>query len=491
METLETFINQILSLDYTWLGLMVGVSTFSSLISGGSGSSGDASKALKAGVGAARKLGQKITQVSEADQKARIDEIDEVIRNLKELGLAADDAFALQQSLIGARGDELSGLLDSLNGTIQATVQGYIQPEELRQLGSMLNQNIMQQVASGNPDLQEAFNITEIQGAESLPNMRASVEELQGLGRQLGQFDQASFDQRFEPALRRINQQFDSRHQDIINNMNRRGIRAGSTEEAYQNELLAREYGDTLTNAALQAQNQAEQQQVSEYNARQAEPANLLRISADNKANTQLLLNRYNQAIQEASQPAALQQQGVNTASGVYTTRAGTEAPLASERRAQTLGTAVDYLGLPTSNVVAAKAGTAAPAVGSAAGLGRANIGAKSDQYMQGNQLGFDTINTTISALGEAQSDENKKEIHGPVDDDEALGALRRIDISEYNFKPGYGEDPNKTIIGGMAQDMPDEVTNEDHTAFDPRSYLGLLTGALRSLDKRMQRLGV
>ena len=91
--------------------------------------------------------------------------IHQLIDYLIQQGMLADDAFVLQQQLAGQRVDDLSAAVSRLQDLATKVSQGYIKPEEMASLGSMLNRSLMEQAVSGNPDLQEAFDVMEIQGA--------------------------------------------------------------------------------------------------------------------------------------------------------------------------------------------------------------------------------------------------------------------------------------------------------------------------------------
>lgn len=71
-----------------------------------------------------------------------------------------------------------------------------------------------------------------------------------------------------------------------------------------------------------------------------------------------------------------------------------------------------------------------------------------------------------------------------PAKDEAALAAIRKLPISTWRYK---GD--TQQHLGGMTTDMPDEVIVGDlktRMAYDPISYLGMLTGAVRALDKQV-----
>ena len=71
-----------------------------------------------------------------------------------------------------------------------------------------------------------------------------------------------------------------------------------------------------------------------------------------------------------------------------------------------------------------------------------------------------------------------------PAKDEAALAAVRKLPISTWRYK---GD--TQQHLGGMTTDMPDDVIVGDlktRLAYDPISYLGMLTGAVRALDKQV-----
>lgn len=68
-----------------------------------------------------------------------------------------------------------------------------------------------------------------------------------------------------------------------------------------------------------------------------------------------------------------------------------------------------------------------------------------------------------------------------PVSDVEMLAAVKRIPVSRWRYK----DDPEKRkYIGGMADAMP-EIVSDGHQ-YNVISYLGMLTSAVRALDKKV-----
>jgi hypothetical protein len=76
-------------------------------------------------------------------------------------------------------------------------------------------------------------------------------------------------------------------------------------------------------------------------------------------------------------------------------------------------------------------------------------------------------------------SDPEMKEDIEPVSDGEMLAAVKRIPIKRWKYK---GEETEH--IGGMADTMPEVVS--DGRTVDVISYLGMLTSAVRALDRKV-----
>lgn len=77
-------------------------------------------------------------------------------------------------------------------------------------------------------------------------------------------------------------------------------------------------------------------------------------------------------------------------------------------------------------------------------------------------------------------SDPEMKEGIEPVSDGEMLAAVKRIPVKKWRYK---GDEAQH--IGGMADTMPEVVS--DGKKVDVISYLGMLTSAVRALDKKVE----
>ncbi len=109
------------------------------------------------------------------------------------------------------------------------------------------------------------------------------MTRLRERGDDLANVDQAYMDRAYRPAYERLMEDFNDMDRRIIEDMTRRGIVsqgssadngtgvAGSEPEMYQRELLARTTKRELGRNILEAQNQAVQQKLAQYQARLAE----------------------------------------------------------------------------------------------------------------------------------------------------------------------------------------------------------------------------
>lgn len=88
-------------------------------------------------------------------------------------------------------------------------------------------------------------------------------------------------------------------------------------------------------------------------------------------------------------------------------------------------------------------------------------------------------------AAGIMKSDPALKKDIEPVSDARLLTAIRRMPVSRWKYKADHDQ---KEYIGAMAPDMPKDVspTGKD---FHVISYLGMLTGSIRALDKKLDKM--
>lgn len=119
-------------------------------------------------------------------------------------------------------------------------------------------------------------------GAAADANVDKEMEALHARGEDLNNVDQAYMERAYQPAYERLMNDYSKMDRDILENMNARGISSqgssapdvegvASTPEMYERRLLARDTKDTLGRNMLEAQNQAVQQKLAQYQGRLAE----------------------------------------------------------------------------------------------------------------------------------------------------------------------------------------------------------------------------
>ena len=254
---------------------------------------------------------------------------------------------------------------------------------------------------------------------------------LKGRGEDLSNVDQAYMNRAYQPGYERLMQDYNLMDQSVLENMNKRGIggnpNSNSEPEDYARMLTGRDTKEKLSQNMLQAQNQAVNQKLNQYNAR---------LGETNQANTRLgqVFDPYYNAtvVPEA-------------------TRQGTRASLE-----------------------ATKAGVGAQNYG-------AQLGYKTAQTNQ--QLGL--VGAGMGMAGMAMSDVNvKKDFTPGPSPDEALGDIEDIPVSRWRYQmEPEGSQPH---TGGMAQDMPSDIS-PDGKSVDVVSYLGTLNQAVKGLSHKMK----
>lgn len=132
-----------------------------------------------------------------------------------------------------------------------------------------------------------------------------------------------------------------------------------------------------------------------------------------------------------------------------------------------------------------------------APGAAGVNTAIQNDNTTRGMQLqsgiagGQNTAGMVSSGVGLAgmlaaatiMSDPALKTDMEPVSDAAMLAAVREMPVSRWKYKA----DPDKTeYIGAMADTMP-EIVSDGHQ-YNVISYLGMLTSAVRALDKKLEK---
>ena len=277
-------------------------------------------------------------------------------------------------------------------------------------------------------------------------NVDSEMRALHSRGEDLADVNQDYMYRAYQPAYERLMQDYGNMDQNIKEDMNRRGIGAqgssadngtgyaGSEPEMYQRMLLSRDTKNQLGRNMLEAQNQAVQQKLAQYQGRTAET---------NQANT-----RWGQTMQP------------------YLSAKVTSA----------------------DNRLNARTSAATGMAGTRFGYAEGMHGINSQRQMAGQDRMDAMIGAGIAGAGAgiqamSMSDENvKTDIHDAESPDESLQDLDRLQVKKWKYKMGGGEH-----TGAMAQDMPGDIS-PDGKSVDVVSYLGKLTQAVQALSSRVGR---
>jgi hypothetical protein len=138
-------------------------------------------------------------------------------------------------------------------------------------------------VTDMNPEERQFLGELSQKGEAADAGVVSEMDALRARGEDLSNVDEAYMERAYKPAYERLMESYQNMDQDIIENMNSRGIaatgssadngsgQAGSEPEAYQRMLLARDTKNQLSRNMLEAQNQAVQQKLAQYQGRLAE----------------------------------------------------------------------------------------------------------------------------------------------------------------------------------------------------------------------------
>lgn len=278
---------------------------------------------------------------------------------------------------------------------------------------------------------------------QRLPGVEQGVDNemaaLHSRGEDLANVDANYMERAYRPAFERLMNDYQLADRGIMEDLNARGIAAipggQSEQEAYQRMLLARDTKENMGRAVLDAQKQAVDQKMGQYNARLAETT---------QANTRRdqVFNPYYQA---------------------------TVVP-ESERQANRVGAA--------SDIYNAK-------LGYAANVHQTNTNRKIAGSQQATDSGAAGAGVAAAAIGAMAmgSDENIKKDFAPAKaPEEDLQDLNSIPVQRWRYQMEGSDEPMHT--GGMAQDMPPDMS--DGKSVDVISYLGKTTQAIQALTKKM-----
>ena len=452
--------------------------------------------------------GQTVDQQQEARQKAQA-----MIDLLASEGLDANDAVKLQQTVLGMRGEELSEITNTFAGYAQGVQQGLIKAEDLRSIGAQLGSEIDELMAEGR-DITTEFaprlRALNQQIESEIPGIREYSQKMDTLGDNIGTFDDEDFNRRFQPALTRLQRQFDINRQSIIDSMAERGIAPGSENERFQNLVLTRDQDEDLKNAMLQAQAGSQAQRLSEYGAKttsglstRLSPLDSLRKAMESttgEADSRLRIyaakgntvnqraNQYQLGQGELGLGVDAGKVGVDASNETYNARTA-EINQANQRFGDTFGQAIAQSGVPQSERLAIGANTTTSSLGARLGYGAKQHETNTARTVASRQMPFNILGAGMGAVGSmgaaailASSRKVKDNIEELPEDtgEKALDALNSFQIKRWNYKG----DP-LAHLGGIAEEMPDEVTTPEKNAVNLNDEMALLTEAVKALDKR------
>lgn len=274
------------------------------------------------------------------------------------------------------------------------------------------------------------------------------MDRLRARGDDLANVDEAYMNRAFRPAFERLMESYQLADRQILDDLNRRGISSQgssadngsgaveSTPESHARALLARDTKNQISRTMLEAQNQAVQQKLAQYQGRLAET---------NQANT-----RFGQV------QAPVIGANVASADNRLATRASTAADVAKTK----LGYQSNMHQTNTQRKMAGQ-----------------------DQMLGGIGMGLSFTGDLAQAAGSAMaSDVNAKtDIKEPQTPDESLSDIEDLAVQQWKYKGGGGDH-----VGAMAQDMPGDMS--DGTSVDVPTYLGKLTQSVQALSEKLGR---
>lgn len=251
----------------------------------------DAATAGQQNANAALDTGYKASGYMPDDDERTKAQIAPIIKMLVDNSLPDDTAQLMAIVMQEQRGQSLQKSYEYLKSFSDAIQQGYFTPEDVSDVGSMLGSQLRTQYEQGQEfDLDQVLNDVAHQAVEQLPAWQRIADyageaagDIRSAGRSLGEFDQDKFDRRYEPALDRLNADYEVRDRAREEDLASRGVTdqgsmasdptiGRSTVADVARSLSDREYARELGNITKEAQAAAEGQQVAEYSALQGEP---------------------------------------------------------------------------------------------------------------------------------------------------------------------------------------------------------------------------
>ena len=113
------------------------------------------------------------------------------------------------------------------------------------------------------------------------------------------------------------------------------------------------------------------------------------------------------------------------------------------------------------------------------------------NQQLQSWQANQNSMSSMMGGLGTVAgimlSDQNAKTDKQPLPEGEALGAIRKMPVEKWRYKPGRGDGGEH--VGTYAQDFTKATGQGDGKTIDMISAIGVTMGAIRDLDKKVDKM--
>lgn len=113
------------------------------------------------------------------------------------------------------------------------------------------------------------------------------------------------------------------------------------------------------------------------------------------------------------------------------------------------------------------------------------------NQQLQSWQANQNSMSSMMGGLGTVAgimlSDQNAKTDKKPLPEGEALGAIRKMPVEKWRYKPGRGDGGEH--VGTYAQDFTKATGQGDGKTIDVISAIGVTMGAIRDLDKKVDKM--
>lgn len=113
------------------------------------------------------------------------------------------------------------------------------------------------------------------------------------------------------------------------------------------------------------------------------------------------------------------------------------------------------------------------------------------NQQLQSWQANQNSMSSMMGGLGTVAgimlSDQNAKTDKKPLPEGAALGAIREMPIEKWRYKPGRGDGGEH--VGTYAQDFTKATGQGDGKTIDMISAIGVTMGAIRDLDKKVDKM--